>query len=154
MSYSKASAVNQTYTYDANGNRLSLNASGSITGYVIDAASNRLIKQTGTTPLVFSYDATGNMTGDGAKYGPRSFVYDASGRMVQASTGSKVALYAINGLGQRVKKTSSGIATGAALFMYDEAGNLIGEYSATGAVVNETVCSRLPRQATLCPWVY
>jgi len=54
--------------------------------------------------------------------------------------------YAINGLGQRVVKatTTAGLMGGAntvnaVYFIYDEAGNLIGEYDGTGTVIQETV---------------
>jgi RHS repeat-associated protein len=51
--------------------------------------------------------------------------------MKQAGT----ATYAINGLGQRVKKNNGTDV----FFAYDEAGHLIGEYDATGAPIEETV---------------
>jgi RHS repeat-associated protein len=51
--------------------------------------------------------------------------------MKQAGT----TTYAVNGLGQRVKK-NNGTDT---FFAYDEAGHLIGEYDATGAPIEETV---------------
>ena len=85
-------------------------------------------------------DATGNITGDGSV----TFTYDARGRLTQATKGS-VTQYAINGLGQRVAKTTTTAVPDEApivdsvLFVYDEAGHLLGEYGGTGAVIQETV---------------
>jgi YD repeat-containing protein len=41
-----------------------------------------------------------------------------------------------NALGQLIEKTVAGVTT---LLMYDEAGHLLGEYSSTGALIQETV---------------
>jgi RHS repeat-associated protein len=42
----------------------------------------------------------------------------------------------VNGLGQRVQKSAGGVTT---IFVYDEAGHLLGEYDGTGALIEETV---------------
>src|SRR5689334_10888725 len=42
-----------------------------------------------------------------------------------------------NALGQRIQQ--SGGPSGTVLYMYDEAGHLVGEYSGTGALIEETV---------------
>jgi RHS repeat-associated protein len=47
--------------------------------------------------------------------------------------------YGINGLGQRVAKTSTALSTGGRRYAYDEAGRLLGEYDRTGARVQEHV---------------
>jgi len=60
-----------------------------------------------------------------------TYVYDGRGRMKQAGA----TTYLVNGLGQRVKK-SSGSDT---FFAYDEAGHLIGEYDGSGNPIEETV---------------
>ncbi|HTP26246.1 MAG TPA: RHS repeat-associated core domain-containing protein, partial [Anaeromyxobacteraceae bacterium] len=60
-----------------------------------------------------------------------TYVYDGRGRMKSAGT----TTYAINGLGQRVKKNNGSDL----FFAYDEAGHLIGEYDSTGAPIEETV---------------
>ena len=47
--------------------------------------------------------------------------------------------YLYNGLGQRVSKTGSLVGTGGNEYVYDENGRLLGEYNATGGVIQETV---------------
>jgi len=99
------------------------------------------LSSTGGMTKTNTYDATGNITGDGSA----TFTYDARGRLTQVAKGS-VTQYAINGLGQRVAKTTttagimgSANTISAVYFVYDEAGHLIGEYDGTGAVIQETV---------------
>ncbi|MBF0526408.1 MAG: DUF4329 domain-containing protein [Deltaproteobacteria bacterium] len=52
------------------------------------------------------------------------------------TAGSSTTSYAINGLGQRVSKSSASATT---IFVYDEAGHLLGEYDSAGSVIEETV---------------
>jgi len=128
------------YFYDADGNRTQLavwppRASGqaaNITAYTYDKASNRLQWMLGLSTLAFTYDAMGNATGDGA------FVYNYSdrGRLAQVNKAGSLTQFGINGLGQRVAKTVGGVST---LFVYDEAGHLLGEYAADGTALRETV---------------
>jgi uncharacterized protein RhaS with RHS repeats len=47
--------------------------------------------------------------------------------------------YGINGLGQRVGKASPALSTGGRVYVYDEAGHLLGEYDRTGARIWEHV---------------
>ncbi|MBF0523956.1 MAG: RHS repeat-associated core domain-containing protein [Deltaproteobacteria bacterium] len=54
---------------------------------------------------------------------------------MKVTAGSNTTTYAINGLGQRVSKTGASTT----IFVYDEAGHLIGEYNAAGSVIQETV---------------
>ena len=64
--------------------------------------------------------------------------YNNRGRMKTSKVGTAATTtYVYNALGQRVKK--SGGVSGTVLYMYDEAGHLLGEYSSTGALVQETV---------------
>ncbi|MBF0525438.1 MAG: RHS repeat-associated core domain-containing protein [Deltaproteobacteria bacterium] len=55
---------------------------------------------------------------------------------MQVTTGGVTTSYAINGLGQRVSKSSTSATT---IFVYDEAGHLLGEYDSAGSVIEETV---------------
>jgi YD repeat-containing protein len=80
-----------------------------------------------------SRHAAGNLTREG---GYATHSYDGAGRRT-ASTDSGVAWsYAYNALGQRLKKSS---ATSVRLYAYDARGHLLGEYDATGKLVQETV---------------
>ena len=56
--------------------------------------------------------------------------------MTSVTNGDVTTSYAFDALGERVKKSSPLSTT---YFVYDEAGHLIGEYSAAGNIVEETV---------------
>jgi RHS repeat-associated protein len=61
--------------------------------------------------------------------------------MSSATTAGGTVNYLYNGLGQRVAKSgpTAVVPTGAAYYVYDEAGQLLGEYDAAGALVYETI---------------
>jgi RHS repeat-associated protein len=56
--------------------------------------------------------------------------------MITAMSGGSPTTYAYNAFGQRVKKSGPG---GTVYFAYDESGHLIGQYDATGALIEEFV---------------
>ncbi len=122
---------NETYSYDANGNRLSHTVPTETDNYIYDTTSNRLLsiaQNSGSTTNTVkrNYDAAGNTL----SIGNQQFTYNDLGRM---STGGG-ATYFYNGLGQRIYKSSSN-----SYVTYDEAGHIIGEYNYHGPVVNETL---------------
>jgi RHS repeat-associated protein len=123
--------VNQSWTYDANGNRLTQGGSDPST-YTISSTSNRINSITGSLSRTYGYDAAGNKTSDGVA----TYSYDDAGRMVSASKSGVSATYSLNALGQRVKKTVAGVST---YFVYDESGHLVGEYDASGNLQQETI---------------
>jgi RHS repeat-associated protein len=123
-------SASQYFTYDENGNRQSITENGTPYTYTNPAFSNRLTSTTGPTAKSFTYDAAGNVTSDNI----HSYAYDDRGRLVSADSGA--VTYAHNGQGQRVKKDGGSATT---LFVYDEAGQLIGEYDGLGNVIQETV---------------
>ena len=125
---------NGSYSYDATGNRTQSIVGATTNNYSINATKNQIASITvGTSTFTYVHDLNGAITGDGTY----TFTYDAVGRLTQANQGATVkGTYTLNGLGQRVKKVA-GSAT--ALFTYDESGHLIGEYNATGGLVQETV---------------
>jgi RHS repeat-associated protein len=121
---------NQGFVYDLIGNRTSQTVAGIATTLAYGATSNRLT-QIGAQPI--GYDAAGNITSDG------TFTYHYSGRnrLVEVKqAGSTIATYRHNAFGERVAKTANGSTR---LFVYDEDGRLLGEYDATGALIQETV---------------
>jgi RHS repeat-associated protein len=136
-------SLNQGWTYDANGNRLTQNGSAAST-FTISGTSNRLSSVTGALTRTYSYDNAGNTTSDGAA----TFVYNNAGRMVSATKLGTTTTYAYNALGQRVSKTRSGSSR---YFVYDEAGHLLGEYDNAGALIQETVWLGDTPVATLRP---
>jgi RHS repeat-associated protein len=72
----------------------------------------------------YAHDAAGDVTGDGV----HSYTYDAENRLVSVDGGS-TATYAYDALGRRVEKTTS---AGSVYYLYDLAGNVVTELSATG----------------------
>jgi RHS repeat-associated protein len=134
----------QGWTYDANGNRLT--QTGTVAGtYTPSTTSNRLNSITGSPARTYSYDNAG----DTLTYSNITFTYNDRGRMKTAKVGSSTTTYVYNALGQRIKK--SGGSAGTVLTVYDEAGHLEGEYSSTGALVQETVWLGDTPVATLRP---
>jgi RHS repeat-associated protein len=118
------------WTYDANGNRRS-ETGNNTQSLTYAATSNRLQALSGNTNLTYSYDATGNLISDTI----RTYSYNYRGRMTTSTSPGYTTNYTYNALGERITKSS-----GTRLFVYDEAGHLIGEYlSTTGAVVQETI---------------
>lgn len=127
-----------SYTYDATGNRTSKTIGGTTYSNTIAADSNRMtqVSDVGGTAAV-SHDAAGHVTSEGAI----TFGYDDRGRMATASNAGGTVTYSYNGLEQRARKTgpSSMVPTGAAYYVYDEQGQILGEYDANGVPRYETV---------------
>ncbi|RTL89381.1 MAG: RHS repeat protein, partial [Hyphomicrobiales bacterium] len=135
-----AGTIGQTYTYDAEGNRLTAALKNGITAsnftYAFPSTSNRLASVGGAATETFTYDASGNTLTDAPSY---AFTYDDRGRLVSSKIGAIIKTYGVNGLGQRVSKTDAATPSTNIYFVYDEAEHLIGEYNSTGARIEETV---------------
>jgi RHS repeat-associated protein len=110
----------------------------------VATTSNQLVNTTGVMARSYSYDPAGNTTSTGTLIS----TYNGAGRPIATAQGNATTAYGINALGQRVSKTSP---TATTLFAYDELGHLIGEYTATGALVEETVWLGDTPVATLRP---
>ena len=132
-----ASATTQ-YTYDATGNRTSKVVGATTYTNTISSTSNR-VTQTQDVGGTFSvaYDNAGNITGDGSN----TYTYSDRGRMATAVNAGGTVSYQYNALNLRMSKTgpTALVPTGAAYFVYDEQGQLLGEYDANGAPVYETI---------------
>jgi RHS repeat-associated protein len=130
--------MSEAYSYDPNGNRVGFKSSNPDVwvGYSYDAASNRLLSVSGTSNETYSYDANGNVLthATGASY---AFAYDAKNRLAQATVGAISTSYGVNGLGQRVSKSTGGQSP--TYFAYDISGHLIGDYNGAGTLVREIV---------------
>ncbi len=91
------------YTYDAVGNRQTMDSPEGEVSYTYDAA-NRLTSVAGVT---YTWDDNGNLTSDGV----RSYTYDHANRLTQVTQGSQTTQFAYNGDGDRTSKTVSGETT-------------------------------------------
>lgn len=125
-----------TFTYDANGNRLTHAVGGSTRNYTVSTTSNRLLALDNPARTL-AHDAMGNVTSDNETLG--TAVYDLSGRLASVTRGGVTTLYALNAMGQRVRKESSSRSGERLIFAYDSAGHLLGEYDYTGKAVREYV---------------
>jgi RHS repeat-associated protein len=135
--------VTSNWTFDADGNHLTQTGTSTVTT-TPSTTSNRLNSISGSLVRTYAYDAAGNTL----SYTGASFGFNKRGRMSSATVGSTGASYIYNALGQLVEKTVGGVTT---LLMYDEAGHLLGEYSSTGALIQETVWMDDRPVATLRP---
>jgi RHS repeat-associated protein len=92
----------------------------------------------------YAYDAAGNTT----SYASNAYTFNQRGRMSKVLVGTNETDYIYNALGQLIRKSGAG---GTTLLMYDEAGHLLGEYTAAGALIQETVWMDDTPVATLRP---
>ena len=127
ISANLAAGQTQSFTYDANSNRTNATINAASTTYTYPTSNHKLSSLSGATTRSFTYDNAGNTTASAGV----TYTYDGRGRLKQAGA----TTYFINGLGQRVKKAG----TAEIYFAYDEAGHLIGEYSAAGTAIQETL---------------
>ncbi|MFZ2725171.1 MAG: RHS repeat-associated core domain-containing protein [Methylococcaceae bacterium] len=126
---------NQSYDYDANGNRTDITIGNAFYAYNSDALSNRLTTVAGPVAKSYSYDASGNTLSDSKS----SFVWNANGRLSQMTKGTIIYNYQHNALGERISKNGSTLFNGPWRFVYDSAGHLIGEYEKYNQPIQETV---------------
>ena len=133
---------NQTYIYDAYGNRaVSVNSYNLNTDLTPTSLSQFNAKnQWQRNSLGDTYDASGNQTGVGSYSAPTVskdlFTFDAESRMITSSVaGMGTTSYLYDGNGRRAEKISNGVGT---VYVYDAAGDLAEEYT-TAATTGGTV---------------
>ncbi len=121
----------ETYAYDATGNRTALTTAAGTASYTQPADSHRLLAIDGEAR---NHDATGNPMSVGGK----AFSYSDANRMSAVKQeGAIVERYIHNLRGERVLR---GPASGDELFtVYDEAGQWIGNYGATGQPLQQAI---------------
>ena len=126
---------NQTYTYDANGNRLFEDENNKIAGSYA-YTGNRLLSVSSRGQIEpFTYDKYGNITEDGDFH----FLYDQSNHLAQVTKNVLVVgQYTYNGKGQRVVKKVPG-SLSYTVFHYDLAGRLIEETDAKGHLIADYI---------------
>jgi RHS repeat-associated protein len=128
-----SNALLEGYTYDKTGNRTSATIGAATTTYAYPTASHRL-DTVGSTAR--SYDAAGNTQQIGGT--AKSFVYDDRNRMRQyLESGIVKRNYDYNGRGEQVRKWLA--ANDDRYSVYDEGGQWLGEYDATGAPLQQIV---------------
>jgi len=121
----------ETYGYDATGNRTSLTTSAGTSTYSYPADSHHLVAVGGEAR---GYDAAGNTTSIGSK----AFTYNNANRMSAVKLGGTVAeRYVYNHRGERVLRAPEG--GNAQITVYDEAGQWLGNYSATGQAQQQAI---------------
>jgi RHS repeat-associated protein len=97
-------AIENTYSYDAVGNRTSANLNGTNTTYLINTL-NQLTGTNGSQNIAFAHDGRGNLTYDGIFYK----TYDAEGRLLKDSASpTNIIAYTYDVFNRRVAKTSNG----------------------------------------------
>jgi RHS repeat-associated protein len=138
-----STALSRGYTYDANSNQLTETGTVAITS-TIATTNNQLSSTTGGIARTYAYDAAGNTT----SYASNAYTFNQRGRMSKVLVGTNETDYVYNALGQLIRKSGYG---GTTLLMYDEAGHILGEYTASGALIQETIWMGDTPVATLQP---
>ncbi len=126
--------LTETWTYSANGNRLTQGGTHSST-FNVSGSNNRLQSSTGWVWGSLSHDAAGNVVQIVRNY-TNTGTYDDAGRLVNISYASINFDYEYNAFAQRVRKSTP---LGVIYFVYDEEGHLLGEYDGSGNLIQETV---------------
>jgi RHS repeat-associated protein len=121
----------ETYAYDATGNRTALTTAAGTASYTYPADSHRLLAVDGEAR---NHDAAGNTI----SIGGREFSYSDANRMnAVKQAGAVVESYTYNHRGERVLRVPASGET--QLTVYDEAGQWIGNYSATGQSLQQAI---------------
>ena len=129
VEYDSNDTAQQLFTYDENGNRLSLeNSMGDMTQYYYSVGTNILnqLKADNQEAVTYSYDDMGNIVDDGT----HRYSYDGRNRLVSVDDNIH---YQYNYANQRVSKTVDGVTT---YYVYD-GHKLLGEYDTEGKMLRE-----------------
>ena len=128
---------------------MSLN--GSPSTYSVEATSNRTTGITNPSrSLVF--DSAGNTLSDSAADGSGyTATYNLRGQLATITKNGVTTSYTYNAAGQRVRKVSSTGPQSTVVFVYDQAGHLLGEYDQNGAALREYVWLRDTPMAMFTP---
>jgi RHS repeat-associated protein len=121
--------------YDANGNRTSVTLNGTPSTYTTSATSNRLNAITNPA-RTFGYDNAGNTTSDSTSY---TSTYNLAGRLTTLTKAGTTSTYSYDADGKRVRKFASSGSSSTVVFVYDQGGQLLGEYDQSGNALREYV---------------
>ena len=128
---STGAASTQAYGYDSNGNRTSQTFNGVTTSNTYAPQSNFLVHLAGPVAKTWGLTSTGAISD-----GSHQFMLDGFDRVAAMTAGASTYTYLVNGIGQRVTKSSAGATTH---FVYGLGGELLSELDATGHAVREYV---------------
>jgi len=117
-----------SYTYDALGNRVDVNESGSVTDY----NTNHLNQYTKVADVNYTYDKNGNLTNDGST----TYYYDCENRLM--ATTPPIMLYRYDYAGRRVRMQKVGLGFSTVKYCYD-GDQVIAEYDAANNLVRKFV---------------
>lgn len=107
-SETKSSGYSASYSYDANGNRLSRTLNGVTESYSYDSGDKLLAVTGGSDPRTFAYDAAGRTTGIVRGSGTTAFSYDYESRVTSITKPGMVTnTFTYNGLDTRVGMVDS-----------------------------------------------
>jgi YD repeat-containing protein len=95
-------SLNETWTYDANGNRQTQGGATSST-YTVAAGSNQVTSISGGLSRTYTYTGSGQTSSNGGV----TFTYMDSGRLSSVSHSGVTTSYVFNALGQRIKKSGT-----------------------------------------------
>jgi RHS repeat-associated protein len=136
----------QSFTYDNNGNRLTSSLNGITSSYSYQVGSNKLASIAtpggGGLTRTSTHDAAGNLTAITASASNQTYTYDDRGRLKTALAAGTTTTYSINYQQLRVRKgnaTNPSDTSNTRLFIYDEAGHMLGEYDHQGNAVQELI---------------
>lgn len=100
-----ATTTQNTYSFDAVGNRTNANLNGTVTNYTTNNLNQLTNSNNGAQNINFVYDNNGNLSYDGSFYK----TYDAEGRLLKdSSSPSNVLIYQYDAFNRRVQKFFNG----------------------------------------------
>ena len=118
--------VDESFLYDASGNRSQWVAPGGTTAYTYETDTNRLSQATGAGARHYAHDAYGNRIYQGATpySGTASLIYNEANRLIEVRDADNGFLtldtYLYDAFGRRVAKSSD-----SSYYFYDQAGQLL-----------------------------
>jgi RHS repeat-associated protein len=123
--------IQESYAYDKTGNRLATTIGATTTTNTYPTTNHRL---TQVGAIARAYDNAGNLTSIGGT--TKEFVYNNANRVSVAKAGGVVqGTYVYNGFGEQVQRQTATTTR----FVYDESGQLIGQYDSTGTAIQQYV---------------
>lgn len=124
--------INNSYTYDALGNRITAVLNGVTTNYTVNNLNQMLSSNNGVQNINYTYDGNGNLSYDGKFYK----TYDAEKRLLKDSASpTAVITYTYDAMGRRTIKSLNGTAMN-----YTYAGmEQIEERNGSGVLQNRTI---------------